>query len=122
MKEGICINFVLAFCVFALSLSDPYSPLFFANWLSLGGQNFVTNHIWIRLMLSVLEGCITLFAWTACTSNILFVSNFCALFTFWCKELHSICANFSKRSFHETVSLYRELQCLASLFNECFAP
>ncbi len=38
MKEGICINFLLSFCVFALSFSDPLFPLFFANWFPLGSM------------------------------------------------------------------------------------
>ncbi len=120
-KETICINFILSFCVFALSIGNPTSPLFLASWFSKGGQNYVNGHIWLRLSLAIVEAYITLFAWTTCSSIILFVSNFCLLFTFWCKELYSTCAHFSKRTFYETVSLYRQLHCLICLFNECFA-
>ncbi len=121
MEDCVCINFIFPFSVFALSIGDPTSPLFFSSWFPPAGQKYVTDYIWLRLILAIVEAFITLFAWTTCTSILLFVANFGVLFTFWCKELHSICANFSKRSFPETIFLYRELQCLVVLFKFCFA-
>ncbi len=107
--------------VFCLSFADPTFILLFVNWFPSGGKFFVTAQIWLCLILSIFEACINLFAWIALISIILFLTNFCVVFTFWCKQLHSKCVNFSKRTFPQRVKLYRELQILTSQFNDCFA-
>lgn len=128
MKITTIIVCLFPSAIFYLSMENPTSHLFLANWLPSDYSTILQNSQLLRMMLSVMEAEIAMFAWVSNVQVVFFLFNFSLLFKFWCDELNAKCpknqisqSSSQLRRLEETMKVYRQLQLLMAPFNYTFS-